>query len=265
MGDFNDVFFGVAAGGESRGAEAEAGGVPGFAGLARDGIFIGDDPDFFQGEGGIFARPAAGAEIDEDQMFISPACHDVKADFHELGCENLGIFHDLVSIHFKIALHRLVERYANAGDGVVLWAALDRGEDGKINSLSHFAFDYVGDAQIFAREDERADGAAKSFSSRHSNDVGMWEGTRVGASGDESRLVGDVGHVDGPDRVGDDAHLLVVDLARVGGATANEDFRLHFLGNFFDVLVVKNFGHRVHGVEVGVEEAGGETDGFAIW
>src|SRR5699024_6302259 len=142
-------------------------------------------------------------------------------------------------------------------DDVHQWAALDAGEDGGVELFVELGVAAGGQNQAAAR-------AAQGLVGGGGDDVGMRQGAGVLAASDEA---GDVGHVDeepGADGVGNLAHAGPVDGARVGGKTTNEHFRLMFVGEALDLVVVEQAGVGVDAVLDGVVLAPGEVGGGAV-
>ena len=99
VGDEFHFGFLQAAGGEGGGADADAGGFHGLAGVEGDHVFVGDDagglePAFGGGAGevGVF-----GAEIDQEQVVVGAAGDEAIAEAGKFFGEGLGVFEDLAA------------------------------------------------------------------------------------------------------------------------------------------------------------------------
>lgn len=72
LGDQRHPVRAQSAGGEGRGADADAGGVEGLAGVEGDGVVVDDDAGPVQGLGGDLARDVLGGEVDQHQVVVVP-------------------------------------------------------------------------------------------------------------------------------------------------------------------------------------------------
>ena len=109
-----------------------------------------------------------------------------------------------------------LQRDGLGGDDVHQRAALLAGEDRAVDVLG----------ELLAAEDDPAARAAEGLVDRRRDDVGVLDGVRVLAGGDQPGEVRHVHHQPGADRVGDLAERGEVELARVGGPAGDDHLRL---------------------------------------
>lgn len=131
-GDVAKILCAKPSGRKERSAETETGGVPGFAGFVGNGVFVGNNSDFFEGEGGVFTGPTPRTQVNENQMLVGPTGDNVKAEFDEFRSKSLSVFDNLVGVSFELRLHGLVQGDADAGDRVIKGTALESGKNRKI-------------------------------------------------------------------------------------------------------------------------------------
>ena len=110
------------------------------------------------------------------------------------GGEGLGVLHDLLGVLLELGLEVFAERDGLGGDDVHQRAALAAGEDAAVDVFVELFV--VGEDQAAAR-------AAEGFVGGGGDDVGVREGGRVRAADDQAGDVGDVGHQQRADFIGD--------------------------------------------------------------
>ena len=73
LGDLVELVVAEAAGGQRRGAEADAGGVPGAVGVGRDRVAVGDDAGVEQGRLGLPAGEAERRDVEQHDVVVGAA------------------------------------------------------------------------------------------------------------------------------------------------------------------------------------------------
>ena len=111
--------------------------------------------------------------------------------------------------------------------------ALQPGEHRLVNLLRDF---------LVVGEDETAARTAQGLVAGGGHDVGMWEGARVHPGGHQARNVGHVHHEVRPHRMGDGAHALEVDDARIRRRTADDEGRMQLIGHTLELVIVNALG-----------------------
>ena len=122
-----------AAGGNSRGAQTHARSHEWAAGLAGDSVLIGGDVHAVQTCFQLLAGALLVTQVDEHQMVVGAAGHQLDAAFLQSCGQSLGVLHDLAGILLELRLQRLAEADGLGGDDVLQRAALGAGEDGGID------------------------------------------------------------------------------------------------------------------------------------
>ena len=255
LGDF--LHFGLlhATGGHGRGADADTAGLERAAGLVRHGVLVRGDVGGVQGELGVLAGDfgVALTEIQQAEVVIGAAADEVEAELHELIGERLGIGDDLLGVVLELRRGALREADRLGGDDVLERAALGAGEDGRVDGLGVLGL----------AEDEAAARTAQGLVRGGGHEVGVRDGRRMHARGDEAGDVRDVGEQERAVFLGDLAEAGEVDLAGVGGRADGDHLGLLALGHLLDFVVVDAAvgAHAV--VDDGVELAG-EVRGVAV-
>jgi hypothetical protein len=90
------------------------------------------------------------------------------------------------------------------------------------------------------------------------------EVARKNLARDETGEVRHVHHEDRADLVGDRAHLLEIDPARVGAVARQQDQRADLVRRLADLVEVQQFRLPVHGVGVDIEELAGDVVAVAV-
>ena len=145
-------------------------------------------------------------------------------------------------------------------------AALDAGENGRVEQRTHHAqlallvalAEWIG--EVLAHEDDSATRATQCLVGGGGYDVGVFHGVVEQAGSDESGGMRHVDHEQCAHLVGNLAHALVVPLAAVGGAAADDEFGLMLQGQLFHLVVVHASCLLIEVVADGVVEDAGGVD-----
>ena len=139
-----------------------------------------------------------------------------------VSARTLGVLDRAADVRSEAVGEGQLEADGLGRDDVHQRSALEAGEDVAVDRLRERALDRreVGRIdlrrQLEATEDHAAAGPAQGLVGRRRHDVGVGEGARVQAGGDEAGDVRHVDHEQGTDLVGDGCHALELDDPRVG-------------------------------------------------
>ena len=168
-------------------------------------------------------------------MVVGTRGLELVAASDELLAEGLRVRDDLLGVRLPRGLGRLQERGGNTSDGVVVRAALARGEDGLVDALLE-----VGSlVAVLAEEDEASTGATEGLVPearsgcarpitaienlrRGGDNVAVLEGVRELARSHETRGVRDVGHQERAVLISNSTEGGIVPVTGVRGSTADE-------------------------------------------
>ena len=165
--------------------------------------------------------------------------------------KRLGVLDDLRGIVLELRLQRFAERHGLGGDDMHQRAALQAGEDSRIELLRQI---------LVIGEDHAAARAAQRLVGRGRCNMAMRERRRMLATGNEA---GDMGHVDhqvGADAVGDLAEALPVPDTGIGGAAGDDQLRPGFFGLALNSIHVEQVVAFTHAVGDDVEPLAGHVD-----
>mmetsp|Transcript_21342 Transcript_21342/g.53786 ORF Transcript_21342/g.53786 Transcript_21342/m.53786 type:complete len:436 (+) Transcript_21342:112-1419(+) len=251
------VGLGEAAAGEGGRAHAEAAGHQ-RAHVAGHRVLVGGDVRQLQHLLHARAVHALGAQVDEAQVVVGAAGHQRVAALLHAHRQRLRVLHHLHLVLLKLGGRGLLERAREAGDGVVVGAALQAREDGEVDLVLDVVHDgvalLVGALLALAVEDHRAAGAAQRLVRGGGHHVGVVEGRGNQARSHQARDVGHVRQQPGVELVRDGAHAGVVVVARVGRGAGHQHLGAEQLGCLLDLVVVNQPGGLVqpvwHGLEV---------------
>ncbi len=239
-GNFPEGILAHATGGTGRAAQAEAAGLEGAAGFARNRIPVGGDIGTIEGDLSGFPCEVgvASAEVDEDQVVIGAAAGELVAALKEGLGEGLGIGLNLLLVSLEGRLHGLGEANGLGGDDVHERAALTPGEDRAVEGL------FV----LLLGKDEAAARTAEGLVRGRGNKVAMRDRVGVEPGGNEPGDVGDVGEDVGVHAAGDLRHPLEINFPRVGRGTDGDHLRLFAFGLLGQAIVIDMAGFGVHPV-----------------
>src|SRR4051794_40067066 len=205
---FGEVLLLQAAGRQGRRADAQAARYGGRPRIEGDRVAVDRDPDLGQPVLGLLAVEIGLAQVHQDEVDVGTAGEHVdpvagaeQGVRHRLGAGDRA----LLALAEGVGLGD-AQRDRLAGDDVLERAALLAGEDGRVDLLG----------QLVATDDHAAAGAAERLVDGCRHDVGVRDGVRVHARGDQA---GEVGHVDeqvGARLVGYRPEGLEIEVARVG-------------------------------------------------
>ena len=94
LGDLVELVLAEAAGGERRGAETDAGGVPGAVGVGGDRVAVGDHAGVEQGRLGLTTGEAERADVEQHEVVVGAAGDQLGAARQEAVGQRLGVVGD---------------------------------------------------------------------------------------------------------------------------------------------------------------------------
>lgn len=254
LGDLTHLVRAHAAGGEGRGADADAAGLHGRVGVVGDGIFVDGDAGFAEGVFGLGAEHTFLEYVDEQDVGVGAAGDDAQALLRQLRCEELGIGDDLRGVLLETGVEGFFEGDGLSGDDVHERATLLPGEDAAID----------GGGKLLLAEDEAGAWSAQRLVRGGGDDVRVRDRRGMGVAGDESGEVGHIYEEVCADFVGDGAHAFEIELSRVGAAAADEELGLLADGLGFEFIVVDDFGIFADLVAGNAVELAGEVELVAV-
>ena len=139
-GDFAHFRLAEAAGGDGGTAEADAAGIERRIHVEGNSVLVDCDAGAVEGGFGLFAANAFGENIDQHEVGIGAAGHDMESGVHKGGGERLRVGDDLLLILHVAGLHGFLESYGLGRHDVHQRATLDAGEDGLIDGGGEFLF-----------------------------------------------------------------------------------------------------------------------------
>jgi len=246
--------FAHAARGDGGSAEANAAAFHGRKRIEGNGIFVDGDAGAVESFFGVAAGDVAGVDFDEEKVIVGAAGNNAEAMLGDGNGESFGVGDDLLLVGLEAGFHRFFQADRFGGDGVNERTALDAGESEFVELFGECGF----------AEDEAAAGTAQSFVRRGGNEIGVGDGARMDAGGDEA---GDVGHIDEEERAdgfsgaGD---ALKINDAGIGAGTGDDHFGLMFFGEAFDFVVVDAFVFFADAVGDELVHAAGKIERVAV-
>ena len=181
-------------------------------------------------------------------MVVGAAGDDLDAALEQSLGQHLGVGDDLLCIGLELGRQRFLEGDGLGGDDVHQRAALDAGEDGRVDLLGQI---------LVIGEDHAAARAAQGLVRGRRCDMGVRERARIDAAGDEA---GDMRHVDHQERadfVGDGAEGGPVHDARIGREAGDDQLGAVFLREVAHLIHIDATILLAHAVLDGVEPLAG--------
>ncbi|ABA53161.1 hypothetical protein BURPS1710b_A2107 [Burkholderia pseudomallei 1710b] len=217
--------------------------------IERNAVLVARDARALERLLDLRALQALRAQIDEQQMVVGAARHEIDAARLQHVAERLRVREHAIDVGLEIVCQRLAERHRLAGDHVHQRAALQAGEHRRVDLLRDLLV--VGQHEAAAR-------AAQRLVRRRRDDVRVFDRVRMAARGDHA---GDMRHVDHQlraDRIGDRAKPREVELARIGGEAGDDEARLVLLRERLDLVVIDQHRVAAHAVLERVEPLAGQ-------
>mmetsp|Transcript_19454 Transcript_19454/g.34683 ORF Transcript_19454/g.34683 Transcript_19454/m.34683 type:complete len:299 (-) Transcript_19454:608-1504(-) len=263
LGDLIKVGLGEAAAGEGGSAHAEATGHQ-RTDVPRHSVLVGSNVRQLQHLLHTRAIHTLGSEVHKAEVVVSSARHQrIAALLHSL-CQSLRVLQHLHLVLLELGGGRLLQRASEAGDGVVVGAALQAREDGEVDlvlDVVHYGVTLlVGALLPLAVEDHCAAGPAQGLVSGGCDHIRVLKGGGDKPSGHQARDVSHVGQQPSLVLVSDGAHAGVVIVARVGGRASDDELGAEQLGRLLDLVVVDEAGGLVQPVGHGLEVDGHRRD-----
>ena len=243
------VFFHAACG-DGRRADAQTARVGRRRRVIRNTVVVGHDAGPVQRLGELLAGDVLVSQIDQNQVVVRSAGHELEAIFQQFFGQGLGVPDDLFCIGDEFGRIRLGQRHGHGGHRVHVRPTLQAREDGPVHGRG-----VLGPAQ-----QHTAARAAQRLVRGGRDDVRIRHGAVMDASDDQARDVGNIADVVGADVLGDLPENLEINLPRIRGCAGDDDFRPVLFGKLGEVVVVNPAGFGVDRVGDGFEEPARERD-----
>lgn len=124
--------------GDRRRADSQATGIGRRGRIVRDAIVVGHDACPVQRLCEFFAGDILISQVDEDQVIIRAAGHEIEAVFEQHLGQGLGVPDDLSSVGDELRRVGLGHRYRDCGHCVHMRPALEAGENGPVHVVVVF-------------------------------------------------------------------------------------------------------------------------------
>ena len=176
--DLHEVALDEAARGHEGRSEANSAGNEGL-GVARDRVLVAVDAGLLHDGVDARAVDALVAEVDEDEVVVGAAADEDVAELDELLAHRLGVLLRLDLVLLELRRHGLLEGDGDAGDGVVVGATLEGGEDGRVDAVLQIVEDLFALHDLLhtaAEEDEASTRATEGLVGRRGDNVAVVEG-----------------------------------------------------------------------------------------
>ena len=182
--------------------------------VARHRVFVAGETGGFQAVGGCGPGQPERPEVRHQQRRIRAARDDGDAPLHERIGEATRIGQNLGCVGLERGLERFAQADRLGCDRVEDHAALHAGEDRAVQ--------LAGERRVIGEDDAAACTAQVLVGGRR-GDVGVGQGARMCAPGDQPGEVSHIGKQGGADRIGDRAEAGEVDRAGIGRAAADDE------------------------------------------
>ena len=229
VGDHLHLGHAHAAGGNSRGAQTHARSHERAAGLARDSVLIGGDVHAVQTCFQLLAGALLVTQVDQHEVVVGAAGHQLDTACLQLCCQSLCILHDLAGIFLELRLQCFTKADSFCGDHMLQRAALGAGEHGRIDALCKNGI--VG-------QDQTAAGATQGLVGGGGNNISIRHRTLVIAACHQTGNVGHIHHQICTIAVGDLSDLLKIDGTGICRRTGHDQLGAHLLNLLFQLSIV---------------------------
>ena len=211
-----------------RRAEPQAGGDERLLGVERNAVLVASETGTDQRLLRDVALQTLRPQVDQHQMVIGAAGNNLEAVRTQRFRQRLGVLDDVLGVDLEIRLQRFLEGHRLRRDDVHQRAALQAGEDRRIQLL--------GDRLVVA-QDQAAARTTERLVRGRGGDMGIGHRRGMHATGNQTGEMRHVHQKIRTDAVGDFAEALEVPRARIGRTTGDDQLRFHLLGLL---------GHRIH-------------------
>ena len=166
--------------------------IAGFSGIERHAVLVAGDVGAAERDLGGFAGELLGPEIDQHQMGVGAAGDERDAALDQGLAERLGVVDHALGVELEIRLERLAEGDGLGGDDMHQRAALETGEQRRVDLLADLFV--IGQHHAGAR-------AAQGLVGGGGDHVGVRQRARMETRGDQAGEMRHVDHEIGADRV----------------------------------------------------------------
>ena len=181
---------------------------------------------------GLLAGDVLGAQIDQKQMAVGAAGHDAQSPLLECVRHRLRIGQNLLLVRLESGLERLLESHRLGRDHVHQRPALVARKYGRINRF----------LVLRTREYKTAARAAERLVRGAGDKIGDAHRRRVQTRRDQPGVMGNVGHQQRTDAVGNRAETQPVDRERISRGAGDYHLRLVLARQALDLGIVNDFG-----------------------
>mmetsp|Transcript_46937 Transcript_46937/g.93525 ORF Transcript_46937/g.93525 Transcript_46937/m.93525 type:complete len:415 (+) Transcript_46937:429-1673(+) len=186
------------------------------------------------------AGQAERPQVPQHQVVLGPLSGHLVVLAHEKLAKSGSVRLHLLGVSFELRGGDLLELGGQAGDLVVVGAALQGGEDGEVDGILVLIHGRVRSVRLgaLAEEDHACTRAAKRLVRGGRHDVAKVEGVLGLASGHKAGDVGHVSHHKGTSRIADLANARVVPVAWVGRGARHDELGTEHEGELLHLVVV---------------------------
>ena len=255
LADDLHVLFLHAARGDGGSAYPDAAGHERFLRIVGDGILVDGDMRLIQPLFELFARDSGAHEVEEHEVVVRAAAHEVHALGEQSFGKGLGVCDDLFLILSELGRERLLERHRLSRDDVHERTALGAGENGLVDELCQL---------LVVGHDEPAARSAKGLVRGGGHEIRIGHGRGMQPRCHESRDVCDVHHEVCADFVRDRLELVEFYRPCIRRSARDDEFRLVFQRLLAHVLEVYPARLGVQPVGHELEELAAQIDGRTV-
>jgi len=148
-------------------------------------------------------------------VVVRPAGDKAETIREEHLGKGLRIFDNLALVFPERLGLGLLQGHRLCGDDVHQGSALHSRKDLRVQGLGEVAL----------AEDQSAAGTAQGLMGGHRDELAAGHRRRMKTGGDQTADMGDVGEDEGPDLIGNDTELFIIDRSRVGACADDDHLR----------------------------------------
>src|SRR5690606_9529138 len=178
-----------------------------------------------------FTGDALGTQVYQHDVAFGATGHDTQTALNQSAGQNVGVLHNLSSVGLELGSQSFLERNSLTSDHVDQWAALNAGENSRVDGFFVFGLHH----------DDATTRTTQGLVSRRSHKVSVRHGVGVSTTSNQTGVVGNVDHQQGAVFMSNTSHAFEVDAQGVSRSTTHDQLGLVLFGQALQLVVVQLF------------------------
>src|SRR5690606_17069647 len=209
--------------------------------VVRNGVLVDRDVSLAQCFFSHFTGDALGTQVHQHDVAFGATGHDAQTALDQGACQHVSVFHNLSRVGLEFRSQGFLECNSLTSDHVDQWAALNAGENSRVDGFFVFGLHH----------DDATTRTAQRLVSGRRHKVSVRHGVGIGTTRNQTSVVGNIHHQQGAVFVSDTCHAFKVDAQGVSRSTTHDQLGLVLFSQALQFVIVQLFvlvqtvGHEV--------------------